>query len=193
MLESVKVLDFTFNIGFGKFNEKDCLKADKNSVVVYPYNSFSPVDLSSEIVGGGGVVKKLAECSKAIDGSIFCGVKTFILDIKHISVAVCNKGRLVDIVDRASNYLGDEFGTSNKIKVFSTKMGRIGLLVDSDCLLESSWQKTAEHADIMLCINRGNDEISKEEVRLFSACYKISYVYVDDNSVEWHEFSNAKH
>jgi len=154
-------------------------------VLVMGFNSFADVDYSEEITGAGLCLRRLSEFSEIMNGTVYCGVKTRILDIKHIGVAVCHKGRVVDVADRASNLFGDAYGTSPRIKVFTSKMGKVGVLVDTDCLLESNWQKTVPHADVMLCVNRGSSVTAQEEVRLYSQAYKIPYLYVDDQGVEW--------
>ena len=190
MLTSAVIKNFRFKVWFGSFCEKRILNAAKEwngEILVCPFQCLAEVDLSAEIAGNGDCIKRLTGISESIGSTVFCGVKTKILEIKHISAAVCNKGRLIDIVDRTSNPYDDEFGISGKLKIFVCKEGRVGLLVDSDCLIESNWKRTAPHCDIMLCLNRGNSEFARQEVRLFSATYKTPYLYVDEQGIEWHE------
>jgi len=190
MLGEVRVGNFTFKTWTGAFCEskiKQALGKDhKCDFLILGYNAFSGVDLSEEIAGFTSCIKRLRDFSLKTGGTIFCGIKTQILDIKHISVAVCGRGKVLDIVDRSSNQLGDTYGASNKLKMFGTKMGIVGLIVDSDCLSENVWQKIAPNAGIILCINRGSSPQVQEEVRLFSATYNKPYIYVDDIGVEWH-------
>jgi hypothetical protein len=153
--------------------------------VVYSYNAFPEIDLQKEMRGASNHIKSIAALSGESGGAVFCGIKTRLLGEKNIGAAVCNKGRLVDIVDRTSNPLADEYETSNRLKIFATGKGRIGLLLDTDCILERNWEKSAPHADIMLCLNRRDDEGAREEVRLFSAAYQIPYLYVDEEGIEW--------
>jgi len=188
MVNEAKVGDITFKVWLGAFCPDAILEGSKDfeaNVLVCPFQAMREVDLQEEIVGRGSNIKRLAEFSKKIDSSIFCGIRTKILDVRHISVAVCNKGRLVDIADRASNPFDDELGTGNKIKVFASKKGKIGLLVDADCLIENNWIKTAPYSDVILCINRGNSDFARKEVRHYSNTYNIPYLYVDEVGLEW--------
>jgi len=189
LLSEVKLNNFIFKTWTGAFCPvaiKKALGNSKGDILVLGYNSFGGVDLSEEIVGTGTCLKRLSDFSAFIGGTIFCGIKTQILDIKHISVAVCGRGKVLDIVDRSCNPLGDTYGASHKLKIFSTSAGMVGLIVDSDCLSESVWQKIAPHVNVILCINRGSSLQAQEDVRLFSAAYKKPYIYVDDQGVEWH-------
>ena len=192
MLLAAKIKAFTFYVWQGvSFCEHEILKALKeyplgqDSILVLPFNHHKAVDLGMEINGEGSYFTRLSNFSSTMQGSIFGGVKTYIGDAHYLSVAVCNKGRLVDIVDRTGNVLGDSYGTSKKIKVFSSKLGRIGLLVDTDCIIKKNWQLTAPSSDVLLCINRGNSESVKEEIRLFSTEHSIPYLYVDEEGIEW--------
>ncbi|MCL2848353.1 MAG: hypothetical protein FWE13_06410 [Firmicutes bacterium] len=188
MLHKAIVGEIVFKVWLGAFCPIKIEKAGESfedNILVCPFLAMSEVDLSEEVDGRDNKIKRLADVSKKLNCSIFCGLRTKALDVKHISVAVCNKGRLVDIADRASNPFNDELGTSNKIKVFSSKKGKIGLLIDTDCLIENNWLKTAPHSDVMLCINRGSSEFSKEEVRQYATAFGMPYLYVDEEGLEW--------
>jgi len=188
MVFSVKVENFTFKVWQGAFDaleiEKTCIGLE-NAVLVLPFSSMPEIDLSEEIVGAATYMKNLADFSKKINSSIFCGAKTKSLEVRHISVVVCNKGRLVDIADRTSNPFDDNLGTSNKIKVYSSKKGKIGLLIDADCTIENNWIKTAPSSDVMLCINRGSSLYAKQEVKKLASTYGMPYIYVDEVSVDF--------
>ena len=183
--------DTTYNVFLGEFDEGKILadfnKDSGKQILICGFNAVGEIDLTNEVLGDGENIKRLTDFSKKIGGTFFCGIKTNIGDVKHISVVASSRGKLVDIADRSSNPFGDVYGTSKRLKVFASGATKIGLLVDADCLVEKNWQKTAPHANLIICINRGNSSITQEEVRLYSATYKIPYLYVDELGIEWKE------
>ena len=154
-------------------------------LLVLSYNAFDEIDLESEIAAESDCLTGLAALSGNKEATVFCVIVTSIMGIKHISVAVCHKGKLVDIVDRTSNIEGDEFATSQKIKIYSTDCARIGVLVDKDALIERNWEKITPHCDLVLAvINDGGRKITGA-ANLISSKFSVPSVIVANNSVEW--------
>ena len=188
MFSRVDIEKFKFSVYVPESMGAEFLSVPKSfgaDILVCPFSTFEEIDLTQEISGGGDCLCRICALSKKTNGTIFCGIKTRILNVKHLGVAACNKGRLVDIVDRTVNLIGDEYEETNMIKVFDSHAGRIGLLIDTDCLLEKNWEKIAPFSDVVLCLARGTMEYAREEVRLFSAAYGIPYLYTDEAGIEW--------
>lgn len=149
------------------------------------YNAFDEIDLESEISAQSDCLTGLAALSGNKGATVFCGVTTSVLGIKHISVAVCHKGKLVDIVDRTSNIENDEYATAQKIKVYSTDTARIGVLVDKDALIKRNWEKLAPHCDLVLAVIKGGDEKLSAAANIISGGFSVPSLIVSDNAVEW--------
>ena len=153
--------------------------------MVHSFNAFCEVNLENELDGTGACIRRITALSARTNGAVFCPVRTHLFGLKHIGAAVCFKGRLIDIADRTQNPLSDEYETTDKLKVFAADGGKIGLLIDTDCLLEENWQKAAREADVILCLNRGTSAAAKDDAQHFSRTYAIPYLYVDDAGIEW--------
>lgn len=151
------------------------------------YNAFDEIDLESEISGGSDCFAALAAVSGNKDATVFCGVTSSVMGIKHISVAVCHKGKLVDVVDRTSNPFGDEYVPTQKIKIYSTSAARIAVLVDKDVLIEKNWEKTVPHCDCMLALVKGSDERITAAAQRLAEKFEIPFLYINDDSVFWRE------
>ncbi len=149
------------------------------------YNAFGEIDLEREITAQTDCLTGLAALSGNKSATVFCGVVTDIMGIKHISVAVCHKGKLVDIVDRTSNTDGDEYAVSRKIKVYAADGARIGVLVDKDALIEKNWEKLTPHCDCVLAVIKSDDYKVANAANLLSSKFSVPSVIVSDNSVEW--------
>ncbi len=154
MLDELKLNGRIFKVGVDAFRKEHVrlYRAGADDIVVFSFNAFDELDLLGEIEGEYDSLAGLCDFSAASNSTVFCGVTSSILGIKHISVAVCHKGRLVDIVDRTSNITGDEYGKTKKIKIFALDDIKIAVLVDTDILIEENLRKTAPACDVILAL-----------------------------------------
>lgn len=188
MLSIAKAGGAVFNVWNGALINEEVLKhieVLKGGILVCPFETVAEIDLSQAILGSTETVKQLVRLSLEIDGIIFCGVKTKIMDIWHISVAVCAKGKLYDLADRVSNPFNDSYSKANMLKSFTINGKTVGLFVDADCLMIDNWENMSGTADIILCINRGNSTIFRQRARQRAKEIKMPYLYVDEAGLEW--------
>ncbi|MDR2202495.1 MAG: hypothetical protein LBP26_07070 [Clostridiales bacterium] len=192
MPDRIKLHDCEFSICQGDIFKAEAAGGfgEKYSVLVTGYNALPEIDLEAETRGDGRLAA-LAALSARQPATVFCGVKTRLADFKHISVAVCHKGKLIDIVNRTSNPFGDEYCLSDKIKVFLTGRADIGVLVDSDVLIESNWEKTAPVCDVILSIVAGSDPLLLDEATRIAAKYDVSALFVNDDDIRWKDGAYA--
>lgn len=166
----------------------DIVKLDppgENSIAVLPFNAFGEIDLSCEISGESAFLAAVCAYSAYSSSTVFCGVKTRLMGLKHISVAVAHKGRLIDIVDRTQNSYDEEYVGGNKIKIFSSNKIKVAALVDSDVLNKSIWQKTAPHCDAFVCIL---NEFSQDILPIafsYSDEYGAPIIIVSEDGIFW--------
>lgn len=158
---------------------------DDFSLLALSYNAFEEIDLEGEIDGETELLAGLAELSTKVPCTIFCGVTTQIMGLKHISIAVCHKGKLVDIVDRTQNPFGDDFMPSQKIKIFASDTVSVAVLVDTDILIEKNWQKTAPYCDIILGIIKGDDPQIASRAMKIAIDYDVEVLLIDEKNVCW--------
>ncbi len=149
------------------------------------YNAFGEIDLEREISAQTDCLTGLAALSGNKSATVFCGVVTDIMGIKHISVAVCHKGKLVDIVDRTSDSGDDGYVSGQKIKIYSADGARIGVLVDKDALIEKNWEKITPHCDCVLAVIKSDDERVSCAANSISSRFPIPSVIISNNSVKW--------
>lgn len=153
------------------------------SLLALPYSAFDEIDLRDEIVGETDCLTGLAALSGNKSATVFCGITTKIMNLRHVSVAVCHKGRLVDVVDRTANVSGEYFESSQKIKIYSTGTARIAVLVDKDVLIERNWEKVVPYCDVVLAIVMGSDEATLAAAEAVATKSGVAYVIVNDVSV----------
>ncbi|MCL2255818.1 MAG: hypothetical protein FWC11_03050 [Firmicutes bacterium] len=157
------------------------------SFLALSYNAFSDIDLNAEIDGVTGNIEKIVSLSKVKNATIFCGITSYLLSTKHISVVVAHHGKLVDIVDRTARIFNDDYMTSKKIKVYATEHSRIAVLVDKDVLTHDNWERISPYCDSVLSILKGDDEISMAVAMSLARKFGKPLLVVNDNSVSFSE------
>jgi len=206
MLCRIDIDRFRFGVVFGALNRDEILaelksEGSASGILVFPYGTLPAIDLKGEAGGVSGRFSGFAGLSDDIRSAVFCGVETRMQGEKFLGAAIFYKGALADIANRTQNVSGDAFRETGKIKIFSLKAGRIGLLIDTDCLLAENWAYLAPVCDLILCISRGNSEDFRGTVREFSkvaGTKKLTrqeksglsifpYLFVDEGGAEWAE------
>lgn len=155
-------------------------------IIVSNFRAFDKIDIIKEMSGQSDYFYSLAKSSLDNKNTIFCGVKTMTAGVECDNVIVTSKGVLVDII--SPTYLScEEHCGGDKIKIFQSGDVAIGLLLGSDCMEESNWQKVAPLSDIMVCIANSGSIFMRECARELAKENKISSLYVDNAVYDYHE------
>lgn len=157
------------------------------SFLALSYNAFSDIDLNAEIDGVTGSIEKIVSLSKVKNATVFCGITSYLLSTKHISIVVAHHGKLIDIVDRTAKVLGDDYSTCKKIKVYATEHSRIAVLVDKDVLSHDNWERIVPYCDSVLSIVKGDDDIAMDVALSLSRKFSLPLLVLSDSSVSFSE------
>lgn len=171
--------------------ERERADTDNLPMFVSAFNTFPMIDLQAEIDGESELLTAIALQSMKVPSTVFCGITTSIMGLKHISVAVCHKGKLADIVDRTQNPYGDSFLTGDKIKIFSNGEIAVGLFVDTDVLLETNWEKAVPECDVILTLLRGTDDDTMDAALSIAKNYDIDFLAVNESGIRWKEKNSS--
>lgn len=158
------------------FNEYVVHERVKRPVLVMSFNTLKTVDLSKELRGESKELRKIAQLSADDDCTVLCGIKMLLGDKNYLSVAVAHRGKLIDIADRVACSDEDIYECTNRLKIYNTQAGRLGLLIDSDAELKRLWTKIMPLCDIVVCICE-NRYLGK--VRQLSKEYSFPALYID--------------
>ncbi|MCL2375418.1 MAG: hypothetical protein FWC82_02720 [Firmicutes bacterium] len=188
MLLYATIGELVLGVWVGKIKEREIVQAVREkeiSALLCSFAAFDTVDLVMEKEGESVSLARLANLSHAIACPVFCPVRTEFEDEKRLSVVVCNKGKVMDIVDRTTNVLDDEFEENDKIKIYSITEGRIAVLIDSDAFLPRNWQKVSKHSSVVISFLRGSCSIARDGVWKMAKDEEVPFVCVDEKAMEW--------
>ena len=120
------------------FVSKDSLRAFKESwngeqadLFVFGFEGMGEVSYEKELKGESGFFEDAALLSKATKGIVVCGCITDTCGHKRKSVVVAQNGRLSGVSDML-NIIDGEYGAGAALRVYDTKLGRMGVAVAED-------------------------------------------------------------
>lgn len=151
-------------------------------VLVMSFNTLSVVNLAKELRGETEELKKLAQLSADDECTVLCGIHLQLEDRNYLSVAVAHRGKLIDIADRVACSDEDTYECANKLKIYNTSSGRLGLLIDSDAELKRLWEKLMPACDLIVCLCEKN---YKARVKKLGEELNFPAFYVDSSSKFW--------
>lgn len=130
-------------------------------LLVFSFGAVETVDFRKEIKRDDGVFVDLCTLSYDLDCAVLCGADTDVYGIRHKSVILADKGRLVDVSDMVNASTGYSPGTS--YRTYRTSAGKIGVVVDCDIMsLESVKAVRADGADII--VNVADKDVCSKQI-----------------------------
>ena len=124
-------------------------------LLVFSFGAVETIDFRKEIKGDDGVFADLCTLSYDLNCAVLCGAGTDVFGVKHKSVVVADKGRLVDVSDQITNYNVQITNKDNSAsfaishlpfpicKAYDTSAGKIGIIADNDIMRPKSAEELA--------------------------------------------------
>lgn len=109
--------------------EADGTNAD---LFVFPFSALGEVDFEAEIGGKSEKLRQVASLSKRLNAAVMCGCYTLIKGVRHKSVAVADRGRIIGIADMINSIGGKKVRPGAGLKLFDISAGKIGVAVAED-------------------------------------------------------------
>ena len=122
-------------IGFVSENTLSAFKEGERTeiaeLILFGFNGIGEVSYEKELKGESGFFQDVALLSKKNKNVVACGCITNTRGHKRKSVVVAENGRLLGVSDMLHSIDG-EWGSGANLRVYETKMGKIGVLVAED-------------------------------------------------------------
>ena len=125
-------------------------------LLILSFGAVETVVFRNEIKRDDGVFVDLCMLSRDLDCAVLCGADTDVYGIKHKSVIVVDKGRLVDVSDMVNAPRGFDRGTA--FKTYPLSAGKAGVAVCGDIMLPEC-AKTLAAAGAALIVNISDKDI----------------------------------
>ena len=113
----------------GNLNDYGETNAD---IVIFPFQALGEVSYERELKGETSIFEDVAILSKAGQNVVICGCYTNARGIRRKSVVIAEKGRILGVSDMVNRIDGSEYRSGAGIKIFDTKVGKLGIVVAED-------------------------------------------------------------
>ena len=112
----------------GDFYEHAYEKAD---VILFGFQAMEEVSYESELKGESTYFEEIARLSRQTSSIVVCGCVTDAKGHKRKSAVVAENGRILGVSDML-NVIDGEVGSGANLRIYDTKLGKIGVLVAED-------------------------------------------------------------
>lgn len=124
---------------------------EKADVILFGFQAIGEVSYESELKGESSYFEEIARLSMQTSSVVICGCVTNAKGHKRKSAVVAEQGRILGVSDML-NVIDGEVGSGANLRVYDTKIGKIGVVVAQDLYFSEAISSLALcGADYILC------------------------------------------
>ncbi len=155
--------------------------ASKAELFLFGFRGIGEVNYEKELKGETNYFEDAALLSKARKAVVVCGCVTDTRGHKRKSALVAENGRLVGVSDMM-NVVDGEIGCGAGLRVYETKLGRMGIVVAEDLNFPDVIRSLAVcGSDFIVCpFGRVTDSIQQVLLRADAYCYGVPIFFCAD-------------
>ena len=121
-------------VGRGRLREfKENYESEGEELILFGFEGMGEVSYEKELKGESDFFEETALLSKAAKGVVVCGCVTDTRGHKRKSAVVAERGKLVGVSDML-NVIDGEVSAGAALRIYETKLGRMGVAVAEDIL-----------------------------------------------------------
>ena len=130
---------------------KDGYESEGEDFIIFGFNGMDTVSYEKELKGESAFFEEAALLSKMAKATVVCGCITDTRGIKRKSAVVADNGRICGISDML-HVIDGEVAAGAGLKIYSTSLGRMGVLVAEDVAFPDTVKSLALcSADFIVC------------------------------------------
>ncbi|MBR2340950.1 MAG: hypothetical protein IKA72_00890 [Clostridia bacterium] len=158
----------------GEFYEHAYEKAD---VILFGFQAIGEVSYERELRGETTYFEEIARLSKQTSSIVVCGCTTDAKGHKRKSAVVAENGRILGVSDML-NVIDGEVGSGANLRIYDTKIGKIGVIVAEDLYFADAISALALcGAEYVLCVYGEAEGIEGVLCRSSAFYYGLSIVF----------------
>ncbi len=104
---------------------------EKSDLIVFGFQGIGEVSYERELKGETSYFEEVARLSRQTSAVVVCGCITNAKGHKRKSAVVAENGRVLGVSDML-NVIDGEVGSGANLRIYDTKIGRIGVIVGED-------------------------------------------------------------
>lgn len=113
---------------FGEYSGEE----GESDLLLFPFGALGEVSYERELKGETSLFEDVAILSKTVKGVVVCGCYTDARGIRRKSAVVAERGRILGVADMTHRVDGGEYRCGAGLRLFETKVGRLGVAVAED-------------------------------------------------------------
>lgn len=146
---------------------------DEADLILFGFNGVGEVSYERELKGQTKYFEEIAVLSKKAKNIVVCGCVTDAHGHKRKSAVVAENGKLLGVSDRIHCIDGD-FGSGAIVRVYETKLGRMGVVVAEDLYFFDIFKTLAiSGSDFIVCPFARADSVEECIIRAVAYCYGV--------------------
>ncbi len=149
---------------------KESCDGGKADLIVFGFDGMGVVSYEKELKGESGFFEDAALLSKTAKNTVVCGCITDTRGHKRKSVVVAQNGRLSGVSDML-NIVDGELGAGAALRIYDTKIGRMGVAVAEDVYFPEVVKSLAVCGSDFIVCPFGNITDSLQSVLLRASAY----------------------
>lgn len=137
----------------GRLREfRESYEGEGEELLLFGFDGMGEVSYEKELKNESDEFEQIALLSKASKGLAVCGCITDTRGLKRKSAVVAENGKLLGVSD-ALHAIDGEVGAGASLRVYETKLGRMGLVVAEDIFFPEVVQSlTLCGSDFIVCV-----------------------------------------
>ena len=162
-------------VGRGRLREfKENYEMESEELILFGFEGMGEVSYEKELKGESDFFEEAALLSKAAMSVVVCGCVTDTRGLKRKSAVVAENGKLVGVSDML-NVVDGEVSAGAALRIYETKIGRIGVAVAEDILFPEVIKSLVLcGSDFIVCpFGRVTDSLTQVLLRSYAYSYGV--------------------
>ncbi len=163
-------------VGKGNLNDFSENHAETGcDVLCFSFRAIGKVSFERELKGETSLFEDVALLSKEQKNVVVCGCYTDARGIKHKSVVVADRGRILGVSDMLNRVDDESFRPGAGVRLYDTSVGRMGVIVGGDLLFPKICETLSLcGAEFIVCIYEHlRDNFEQTLMRAWSFSYGV--------------------
>ena len=150
---------------------------EEKDLIVFGFNGAGEVSYERELKGETDFFEQTAKLSKSEESLVVCGCITDARGHKRKSVVVAENGKLIGVSDML-NVIDGATGSGAALRVYETKIGRMGVVVAEDLYFPEVIKSLALcGSDFIVCAFDRAEGVETALLKSHAFCYGVPILF----------------
>lgn len=159
--------------GFSALRQSSVWDGEQPELILFSFDGLGEVSYEKELKGETALLEGVAELSKKAQCIVVSGCITQTRGHKRKSAVVAENGRIIGVADML-HVIDGEVGSGASLRVFETKIGKMGVVVGNDIFFPDVFKSLALcGSDFIVCAYERIEGIEQVLIRANAFSYGV--------------------